>query len=77
MTVCSLLAAHLISAARASISPVGLSDLRINELREVFIPKQNKFEVLSFVLVLVGTLIWGYGDVVLELLTGSATPLSE
>jgi hypothetical protein len=65
MTVCALLAAHLISGAKSSITPAGFGWVGLNELRAAYLPRQNKFEVLSLVIVLIGTLIWGYGDLLL------------
>jgi hypothetical protein len=61
-TVFALLAETVLVRAKLSITPAGWGWVGLNEQREIFIPKFNRPELAIFWLVVIGTLIWAYGD---------------
>ncbi len=64
-TVFAILAEVILIRARLSITPGGLGWIGLKEQRDEFIPKFHTPELLILILTIVGTLIWGYGDLIL------------
>jgi hypothetical protein len=62
-TVFALLTETVLVRAKLSITPAGFGWVGVNEQRAVFIPKFNKPEWTIFILIIVGTIIWAYGDI--------------
>ena len=62
-TVFALLAETVLVRAKLSITPVGFGWDGINEQRAKFIPKFNAPEWTIFSLIILGTIIWAYGDI--------------
>lgn len=62
-TVFAILAEGVLIRAKLSITPVGFGWVGLQEQRDRFIPKFNAPEWLIFTLTVIGTLIWGYGDI--------------
>lgn len=62
-TVFAILAEGVLIRAKLSITPVGFGWVGLQEQRDKFIPKFNGPEWLIFTLTVIGTLIWGYGDI--------------
>ncbi|WP_447869138.1 hypothetical protein [Pseudomonas putida] len=67
-TVFAILAEGVLIRAKLSITPVGFGWVGLQEQRDKFIPKFNAPEWLIFTLTVIGTLIWGYGDIPFNLL---------
>jgi hypothetical protein len=61
-TVFALLAEAVLVRAKLSITPPGFGWKGLNEQRQKFIPKFDKTDVVIILLVIVGTLVWAYGD---------------
>ncbi|MEB2514833.1 hypothetical protein SOP85_05205 [Pseudomonas sp. YuFO20] len=63
-TIFSLLAATLsIAASRNLHKPGTWGDLYAITVLAEYQPNLNRIEQMSFVLTLIGTIIWGYGDI--------------
>jgi di/tricarboxylate transporter len=62
-TVFAILAEGVLVRAKLSITPVGFGWSGLQEQRDKFIPRFNGPEWLIFTLTILGTLIWGYGDI--------------
>lgn len=63
-TVFALLAQVILIGAKLSITPAGFGWEGLQEQRDKFIPKFNSPELLILGVTVVGTLIWGYGDLI-------------
>jgi hypothetical protein len=68
-TVFAILAQVILIRAKLSITPAGFGWEGLQEQRDKFIPKFNSPELLILVVTVVGTLIWGYGDLLYLQLT--------
>lgn len=68
-TVFAILAEVILIRAKLSITPPGWGWEGLQEQRDKFIPKFNSPELLILALTVVGTLIWGYGDLIFTQLT--------
>lgn len=66
-TVFALLAEAVAVRAKLSITPPGFGWNGLNEQRQKFIPKFDKADLVIFILVVTGTLIWAYGDLPFKL----------
>lgn len=62
-TVFALLAEAIAVRAKLSITPPGFGWKGLNEQRQKFIPMFDKADLVIFLLVITGTLIWAYGDI--------------
>ena len=61
-TVFAILAEVILIRAKLSITPPGFGWKGLKEQRDKFIPKFEGPEMLILILTILGTLIWGYGD---------------
>jgi hypothetical protein len=68
-TVFAILAQVILIRAKLSITPAGFGWEGLQEQRDKFIPKFNSPELLILIVTVVGTLIWGYGDILYVQLT--------
>ncbi|NWD34121.1 hypothetical protein HX793_30435 [Pseudomonas reactans] len=68
-TVFALLSEAVVVRAKLSITPPGFGWTGLNELRQKFIPKLDKTDLVNFLIVVIGTLIWAYGDLPFKLAT--------
>jgi len=68
-TIFAILAEVILIRAKLSISPPGWGWDGLQEQRDKFIPKFSYPELLILTLTVVGTLIWGYGDLLFTGLT--------
>lgn len=64
-TVFAILAEVILIRAKLSITPAGFGWPGLQDLRDKFIPKFERPELLILILTVVGTLNWGYGDLIL------------
>lgn len=65
-TVFALLAETVLVRARLSITPPGFGWVGLNELRLKFLPRFHKSDLVIFCLVIAGTLVWAYGDLLFK-----------
>ncbi|MCW6054171.1 hypothetical protein [Pseudomonas fragariae (ex Marin et al. 2024)] len=65
-TIFAILAEVILIRAKLSITPPGFGWKGLQEQRGRFIPKFERPEWLILILTVVGTLIWGYGDLILN-----------
>lgn len=68
-TVFAILAEVILIRAKLSITPPGFGWKGLKEQRDNFIPKFERPELLILILTILGTLIWGYGDLLLAWIT--------
>jgi hypothetical protein len=62
-TVFALLAGSVLIRAKLWLSPPGLGWVGLEEQRDKFLPKYEEIERYAFVLTIIGTVIWAYGDI--------------
>jgi hypothetical protein len=65
-TIFAILAEVILIRAKLSITPPGFGWKGLNELRHKFLPKFQRPDLLILILSILGTLIWGYGDLLFE-----------
>lgn len=64
-TVFAILAEVILIRAKLSITPAGFGWTGLQDLRDKFLPKFERPELLILILTVAGTLNWGYGDLIL------------
>lgn len=62
----ALMAEVVIVRAKLSITPAGFGWTGLNELRGLFIPLFGRIEWPMLALTIAGTIIWGYGDLLIQ-----------
>jgi hypothetical protein len=48
------------------LNPVGFGDIRINEARAKYLKYPAALNISSFSIIALGTVIWGYGDILVK-----------